>query len=220
MTSLGLISDVHAAAAPLDEALTIFRREAVDQIYCLGDIAGYNDELEATISLLQASDCNSIIGNHDISYIMKTNAEKGDDPDLDISASYLQQLPSIIDTIIEGKSIYMVHAEPPEACHGGIKLRDKTGEIMDDRVEMWAEKLANFDYDILLVGHTHQVYNEKLGETLVINPGSTVFNHCCMILHLPEMRVETYPLSGKSVERTWNWGEHVIYANRRKTDDR
>jgi putative phosphoesterase len=220
MTSLGLISDVHAAAAPLDEALTIFRREAVDQIYCLGDIAGYNDELEATISLLQASDCNSIIGNHDISYIMKTNAEKGDDPDLDISASYLQQLPSIIDTIIEGKSIYMVHAEPPEACHGGIKLRDKTGEIMDDRVEMWAKKLANFDYDILIVGHTHQVYNEKLGETLVINPGSTVFNHCCMILHLPEMRVETYPLSGKSVERTWNWGEHVIYANRRKTDGR
>lgn len=220
MASIGLISDVHAAAEPLEEALTIFRREAVDQIYCLGDIAGYNDELVATISLLQASDCNSIIGNHDISYIMKTNAEKGDDPDLDISASYLQQLPSVIDTVIEGKSIYMVHAEPPEACHGGIKLRDKTGEIVDDRVEMWTEKLRGFDHDILLVGHTHQVYIERLGETLVINPGSTVFNHCCMILHLPEMQVDTFPLSGKSVERTWNWGEHVIYANQRKTDGR
>lgn len=220
MTSIGLISDVHAAAAPLDEALTIFRREAVDQIYCLGDIAGYNDELEATISLLQTSDCISIIGNHDLSYIEKTTTVNGDDSEADASASYLLQLPSVIDTVIEGKSIYMVHAEPPEACHGGIKLRDKTGEIIDDRVEMWAEKLANFDYDILLVGHTHQVYNEKLGETLVINPGSTAFNHCCMILHLPEMRVETYPLSGKSVERTWNWGEHVIYANQRKTDGR
>jgi len=220
MTSLGLISDVHATAAPLDEALTIFRREAVDQIYCLGDIAGYNDELESTIKLLQASDCKCIVGNHDLSYIEKMIALKDDDSDMDISSSYLQQLPAVIDTVIEGKSIYMVHAEPPEACHGGIKLRDKTGEIIDERVEMWAENLADFDHDILLVGHTHQVYIEKLGETLVINPGSTVFNHCCMILHLPEMRVDTYPLSGKPVVRTWNWGEHVIYANRCKTDSR
>jgi len=220
MTSLGLISDVHAAAAPLNEALSIFRREAVDQIYCLGDIAGYNAELDATIRLLQASDCISIVGNHDLSYVEKTSALKDDDSEADASASYLQQLPAVIDTVIEGISIYMVHAEPPEACHGGIKLRDKTGEIIDERVQMWSEKLRDFDHDILLVGHTHQVYTETLGETLVINPGSTVFNHCCMILHLPEMRVDTYPLSGKAVERTWNWGEHVIYANRRKTDSR
>jgi putative phosphoesterase len=220
MTSIGLISDVHAAAAPLDEALSIFRREAVDQIYCLGDIAGYNDELEATIKLLQASDCNSIVGNHDLSYIEKMTTVKGDDSEADASVCYLQQLPSVIDTVIEGKSIYMVHAEPPEACHGGVKLRDKTGEIIDERVEMWTEKLENFNHNILLVGHTHQVYIERLGETLVINPGSTVFNNSCMILHLPEMRVETYPLSGKPIERTWNWGEHVIYANRRKTDGR
>ena len=220
MTSLGLISDVHAAAAPLDEALTIFRREAVDQIYCLGDIAGYNDELESTIKLLQASDCNCIVGNHDLSYIEKSAAVAGDDTEADASASYLLQLPSVIDTVIEGKSIYMVHAEPPYSCHGGIKLRDKTGEIIDDRVELWSEKLADFDHDVLLVGHTHQVYIERLGRTLVINPGSTVFNHCCMILHLPEMQVDTFPLSGKPIERTWNWGEHVIYANRRKNDDR
>jgi len=220
MTSLGLISDVHAAAAPLDEALTIFKREAVDQIYCLGDIAGYNDELEATINLLKANDCISIAGNHDLSYIEKTLAPGDDGPETDASASYLQQLLVVIDTIIEGKSIYMVHAEPPEACHGGIKLRDKTGEIVDERIEMWSEKLADFDRDILLVGHTHQVYTETLGGILVINPGSTVFNHCCMILHLPEMRIETYPLSGKPIARTWNWGEHVIYANRHKIDSR
>ena len=220
MTSLGLISDVHAAAKPLEEALAIFSREAVDQIYCLGDIAGYNDELEATISLLQESDCRSIVGNHDLSYIEKTASLNGDSSDSDTSASYLQQLPIVIDTVIEGKSIYMVHAEPPEACHGGIKLRDKTGEIIAERVEMWTDKLADFDNDILLVGHTHQVYTERLGETLVINPGSTVFNHCCMILHLPEMHIETFPLSGKPIERTWNWGDHIIYANRRKNGGR
>ena len=220
MTSLGLIGDVHAAAAPLEEALTIFKREAVDEIYCLGDIAGYNDELEQTISLLQASGCKGISGNHDLSYIEKVTAMQSVDSDTDASVSYLQQLPSVIDTVIEGKSLYMVHAEPPDACHGGIKLRDKTGEIIDDRIDVWTEKLADFDHDILLVGHTHQVYFEKIGETLVINPGSTAFNNCCMILHLPEMRIETYPLCGKPIERTWNWGEHVIYASRSNNGDR
>ena len=216
MTSIGLISDVHAAAAPLDEALSIFRREAVDRIYCLGDIAGYNDELEATISLLQASGCSSIVGNHDLTYLDKTIDLECVDPDDDISASYVMQLPAAIATVIDGKSIYMVHAEPPDACHGGIKLLDKTGALMDDRVELWKQKLADFDHDILLVGHTHQVFTETLGDTLVINPGSTAFNNCCMILHLPEMRIETFSLCGKQIEHTWNWGEHVIYANRRK----
>jgi predicted phosphodiesterase len=63
---------------------------------------------------------------------------------------------------------------------------------------------------VLIVGHTHQVFTEYLGDILVINPGSSAFNHSCAILHLPEMRVQTFALSGKAIERTWNWGEHMI----------
>ena len=37
---IGLISDVHATAKPLKEALSIFQREGVDLILCAGDIAG------------------------------------------------------------------------------------------------------------------------------------------------------------------------------------
>jgi predicted phosphodiesterase len=88
---------------------------------------------------------------------------------------------------------------------------------MVDRLEQWAETLSSFDYDILIVGHTHQVFVEKIADMLVINPGSTVFNNCCAILRLPEMSVELYPLAGKKIERTWNWGEHVIYAGNKQS---
>ena len=49
---IGLISDVHAAAKPVSEALSIFRKNNVDEVFCLGDIAGYGDELKETVQLL------------------------------------------------------------------------------------------------------------------------------------------------------------------------
>lgn len=60
--------------------------------------------------------------------------------------------------------------------------------------------------DLLVVGHTHQVYAERLGGTLVINPGSTLFNHSCAVLHLPAQRVEWFAVGG-AIRRVWNWGD-------------
>jgi putative phosphoesterase len=208
MTSIGLISDVHAAPLPLSQAIDIFRREGVDRILCAGDIAGYQNELKATIDLLIEHECHTIIGNHDLLYL----DHHEDDPD-DTCIDFLKSCTSSYQVEIEGKKLYMVHAQPPDHCHGGIKLLDKKAQLIPEKLEYWAGELQSFDYDVLVVGHTHQVYNEVIAGTLVINPGSTVFNHCCAILRLPEMTVDFYALSGKKIERTWNWGEHVIYGH-------
>ena len=48
-TRIGLISDPHATAAPVAEALSLFKAAEVDSIFCAGDIAGYGNELEATL---------------------------------------------------------------------------------------------------------------------------------------------------------------------------
>ncbi len=207
MKQIGLISDIHASLQPLQQALTIFASAGVDEIFCAGDIAGYMDQLDACIELLAASHCHTVIGNHDRLYLDHQN-ENFDSK----VASFLKQLPAFYTTTIENKRVYMVHAAPPDECHGGIKLRDKTGVIQLDRVVQWADKLQLFDYDVLIVGHSHQVFAENIGNMLVINPGSCVFNHSCAILRLPAMTVEWFALSEKNIEPTWNWGEHVIYA--------
>ncbi len=67
--------------------------------------------------------------------------------------------------------------------------------------------MTNFKHDVLIVGHTHQVFAEQLGRTLVINPGSPRFNHCCAVLSLPDMTVEWFALSGEMINYTWNWGK-------------
>ena len=215
-TRIGLISDVHSSPDALAEALRIFTEKQVDDIICAGDIAGYYDTLLPTIRLLVRADCKTIIGNHDQSWLEKNTSQYKDvdgSPDssyansLDSSEirSYLQQLPQKLELVVEGKRLFVVHANPPSEQHGGIKLRNRYGEIVEERKAEWHHRLADFEYDVLIVGHTHQVYAEQLGRVLVINPGSVPFNHSCMILSLPDLRVETYALGDREITHCWNF---------------
>ncbi len=207
MALVGLISDIHATPAPVAEALSIFRREGVEHILCAGDIAGYGERLDETVALLIDSGCRTIRGNHEMMHLEQAG-EDADTPTL----RYLRELPATLDVTIEGKRLYMVHARPPDACNGGIKLLDQQGEPLPDRLALWTETLRSCACDVLVVGHTHQVFAAQLGRILVVNPGSTAFNHTCAILRLPEMSVEVFALSGKTPLKTWNWSEHVIYG--------
>lgn len=201
MTKLGLISDPHASAMPVAEALSIFKQERVDSIWCTGDIAGYGEELEATISLLQANHCESILGNHEIWYLEKTAGQAST-----TTRQYFNNLPLVIHRTIDGKRVYMVHASPPGSLTDGIRLLDQTGHIIEAEKRLWLEQLRDVDYDVLIVGHTHQVFAEQLGSTLVINPGSSRFNHSCAILSLPDLTVQWFGLSGQPIQKSWNWG--------------
>ncbi|RDH84957.1 MAG: hypothetical protein DIZ80_05700 [endosymbiont of Galathealinum brachiosum] len=207
MALIGLISDVHASPEPVEEAINIFMGKGVDQILCAGDIAGYMDQLDQTVSLLKRSNCQTVVGNHDQSYL-KRHGEEADAA----SIQFLKELPATYEMEMSGKRLYMVHAQPPDESHGGIKLLNKDGEVEPGKREYWSQKLETFDYDVLVVGHTHQVFAEYMGGVLVVNPGSSVFNHSCAILNLQNMLVEMIPLSGEKIEKTWNWGEHMIYA--------
>lgn len=202
-TKIGLISDTHSTTKPLKEALSIFEREQVDTIICAGDIAGYGeDQLEPTINLLVENNCLMIAGNHD-QWPLDENDESQYDEKV---KNFFTHLPLKLELTIENKKVYVAHAHPPDALHGGIKLLDPEGNVYPDRKEYWADELKDFDYDVLIVGHTHQVFSEQIGNTLVINPGSTTFNHSCSVLSLPDMSVETFALENKEIIKTWNWG--------------
>jgi len=201
-TRIGIVSDVHSAIKPLQAAFELFKQEKVDTIICAGDIAGYGeDELIQAVRLLEQNDCLLVSGNHDET--SSPELSEGYETEL---LTFLESLPKYQCLEFNGKRIYLVHASPPDKQHGGIKLLDKNGELLPLQKSHWEKELDDFDYDVLIVGHTHQVFSEQIGNTLVINPGSTLFNHSCMILTLPEMKVEEFALEGKEILRSWNWG--------------
>jgi putative phosphoesterase len=198
---VGLISDVHATPGPLREALAIFRKNKVDMVLCGGDIAGYGTELEQTVELLINSECELILGNHDVWFL--NNPVNQDKKRL---VSFFRKLPFVREFTIERKRLYLVHGCPLHPLGKGIRLLDKDGNILLDQKEQWTGYLDKFEFDVLIVGHTHQVFAEKMGATLVINPGSTTYNHTCAVLSLPEMELDILPLSNKVPLMSWNWG--------------
>ncbi len=199
-TKIGLISDVHATADPVQKALAIFRKQRVDRVFCGGDIAGYGTELEQTVDLLIGSGCKTVIGNHDLWYLNTTP-----DGQEELVVAFLEKLPLSLQLSCEGKRLYFVHASPPQSLMNGITLLDENAQILADRKTRWTDELEGAEFDVLVVGHTHQVFVEQLGNVLAINPGSTKFNHTCAILSLPELEIEIFPLSNKKPLYVWNW---------------
>ena len=204
-TTIGLVSDVHSSPAPLRQALNIFEREKVDDIICAGDIAGYYDTVAPTIELLERSGCKAVLGNHDQSYLEKPARE--DDQQV---RAYLQQLPLTLSLEIEQKKLLVVHANPPAEQYGGIRLLDQQGAVRDERRQEWIARLSAVDCDVLIVGHTHQVFALQLGDVFVVNPGSSVFNHSCMILSLPDLSVRSFALGNHDMVKCWNFS--MLYS--------
>jgi len=203
-TRIGLIGDPHGYPAPVREALELFDSKGITMVWCTGDIAGYGANVEETAALLQAHGCRTIVGNHDLWWLDET-AGSPETP----THEYLRNLPAAITKTLEGVTLSMVHAHPPAAVSGSIRLLDQQGGLMAAAKQDWTERLADFDSDVLIVGHAHQVYAEQLGKTLVISPGSTQFNHSCAVLNLPEMKVEWFALSGQEIQPIWNWSDEV-----------
>lgn len=201
MNKIGLIGDPHASPAPIAEALEIFNREQVDTIWCTGDIAGYGNALDETVSLLKDNGVQAILGNHEIWYLEKYSEQTKKNTN-----QYFNSLPLVRREEMMGKRLYMVHASPPDSMMDGIRLLDQAGNVLEAEKQRWSERLASFDYEVLIVGHTHQVYAEKMGTTLVINPGSTQFNHSCVVLSLADLDVQWFSLSGLVIQKSWNWG--------------
>lgn len=200
-TRIGIFSDPHANPEPVAEALEIFRREGVEIVLCAGDIGGYGDRLDETIALLQQHHVRTIRGNHE-----EWALQREPFPGSEASRAYFESLPTHLSLTVEGVRLYMVHAEPPDKMVKGLRLFDPQGKVKPEVMAEWHERLEGFDHDVLILGHTHQVYELQLGEVLVVNPGSSSYNHSCAILTLPQRSVSFHPLSGKKVEKTWNWG--------------
>jgi putative phosphoesterase len=195
---IGLLADIHAHPASLEDALRRFEAASVEHILCAGDIAGYFDELDACIRLLDAYRVECVQGNHDRHHADRHPGNP--------AAAWLRRLPASRHLVLEDRRIHLVHDTPLDNSDSGIRLLDRDGQWIESAVEDWTQRLKDLDCDILVVGHSHQVFARRMDGLLLINPGSTAFNHAAALLELPGERVEFIPLQGKPLLPSWNFG--------------
>ncbi|AMV36008.1 metallophosphoesterase family protein [Planctomyces sp. SH-PL62] len=166
-----VVSDLHANRAALAAI-----DEPHDVCFCLGDLVDYGPEPSACVRWAMTHADHAVRGNHDhgvaqgvpvtgdLGFRYLTRVTRPDmwealAPD---ERKYLLQLPVTCRVTLDDVRYLLVHATPRDPLDEYL-LRDEAG---------WARRLENVDADVVCVGHSHMQFKLKVGDKLVVNPGS------------------------------------------------
>lgn len=75
---------------------------------------------------------------------------------------YLRSLPLTEERVLEGVRFLLCHAVPANPLY----------EYRPPNSTDWGAEAANMTADVLLVGHTHLPFQQRMGNHLIANPGS------------------------------------------------
>ncbi len=177
---IGLLSDVHGNQPALRTVLEDI--PAVDQIYHLGDIVGYNPFPQAVLRMFEEEEICSIQGNHDrniggdIEAIGTAPEPDTGEPTTTIRPGDLARAAGewTAERLTDDQRRYIGSLPKEQTLRSGtVKLvHGKPGD-QDGRLYPEEYGLHLFEGEqILAHGHTHIQHAERFDEHILVNPGS------------------------------------------------
>jgi putative phosphoesterase len=158
---IGIVSDVHCNHEGLRVALE--RMGGVDELLCAGDSVYQFRFSNEVMSLLRERGARYILGNNE-DVLLGTWGERARSAEW-VRAddlAYMAEQPYRLTTTLPGaKSLVMVHGSPWEPYNEYIYPNSPS-----------LARLGEIESDYVVLGHTHYQMAERVGRTLVINPGS------------------------------------------------
>ena len=157
---IGIVSDIHGNAAALEKALCLMGE--TDELVCLGDSISQYKFSNETIGLLYSRKAHVIWGNHEEVFFSEAGKSARSAPWIDQELLvWLQMQPTRKLLTWLDQSLLLVHSTPWPS--GSAYVCPHHSEF---------RRFAEAGTDYVLYGHTHFPAVEKLGRTVVINPGS------------------------------------------------
>ena len=181
MDRIAIISDIHGNLEALKSVLDDIKEKNINRIFCLGDIIAKGTHQQECVDLVKEN-CEVIIkGNcdeyftSDIDLLNKTQSEvdriiwnknKLDEK----TRKYLSNLPYCYEFYMSGRFVRLVHAHPEkiDKFAGNIDKIDRLYELFLPSSNTISDKKA----DILIYGHIHTPYVQKIYNRMIINVGS------------------------------------------------
>ncbi|MDD4910901.1 MAG: metallophosphoesterase family protein [Sideroxydans sp.] len=161
---IALISDIHGNYTALREVLARIDALGIDEIYCLGDTAGYYSEINECCDELRKRKIKSVMGNHDW-YI----ASKGFCPRSNSANDCLQYQQQVITAEnlawLRSLPVYM-DAGDLRMVHGGW------GDPIDEYLNPRDDYFSRIEGTYFATGHTHRQVIAPFGDKVYCNPGS------------------------------------------------
>jgi predicted phosphodiesterase len=178
---IAIISDIHGNCLALDTVLGDLRRDAIDQVVCLGDAIQGGAQPAETVARLRDLGCPVVMGNADAWLLTgeETGAEApASERLIAIREWSLAQLSDADRTFIAGFQPTIeiaLDAERSLLCfHGSPHSFDDVifPETPEDEIQ---RLLGGFGSAVLTGGHTHLQQIRRLGDSFFFNPGSVGF---------------------------------------------
>ncbi len=178
MTSIAVLSDVHANWFALEKIINTQEFLECDLFLFCGDAVGYYFQAERVITYLKNKIDHGVKGNHD-EYLQRFLENKTADINRytqkygsglnraieTISESNFQwliDLPQEIELKIESRSIYVSHSAPTK----------KNCYIYKDSPHELIRQIYNLNYECVIFGHSHYQFCLSKDKQLIVNPGS------------------------------------------------
>ncbi len=189
MEQIAIISDIHGNLEALTTVLKDIKKRNITRIFCLGDIIGKGSHPHECIELIRKNCEVVLLGNNDDAFTFnKAKFPMGED-DLKRLAwnssllteddkNYLGNLPFSYEFYMSGSLIRLFHATPNLIngfCSPFNNYNDKYEMFLPSKNTL-SEKRA----DVVIYGHRHSQYVEKLFHRTLINVAS-VGNNTCII---------------------------------------
>jgi putative phosphoesterase len=181
ITRIVTFSDIHSNASALTNVLRDIEKQAVDLVYCLGDLVGYGPCPNTVIEILRNKKIPTVMGNYDegigyekgecgCAYTSQEEIENGQKSidwttkaTSDRNKEYLRSLLDKIYFEVGGYKVLLVHGSP----------RKINEYLFEDRRENSLRRIIDpLDIDVMICGHTHKPYHRIIDGVHIINNGS------------------------------------------------
>jgi putative phosphoesterase len=169
---IAAISDIHGNLSALEAVLADIQRRGADMIVNLGDILSGALQPRETADLLMSLGLPTIRGNHERQVLGRVETMGLSDRHAYESISkehkeWLKSLPASI----EMDDVLLVHGTPSSDLEYFLETVDENGSRAASTSEITA-RLGSVTADLILCGHTHIPRTVRLGDRLIVNPGS------------------------------------------------
>ncbi|RZM82617.1 metallophosphoesterase family protein [Leptolyngbya iicbica] len=176
--NIAILSDIHGNHIALNAVLKEIRQANVERLLLLGDYVGYYYQPAEVFRLLEDWPKDMIQGNHErflldfeAGQCLRDEIHRKYGSGLSIAFDeltreqihILKKLPASLMCSIDDLNFLLSHGSPQDADR----------YIYPDSPKTELDKIASFNADFVLMGHTHHpfVYASKNG-TVLLNPGS------------------------------------------------